>query len=233
MQHKQSHPWIILFDIDGTLLTVDSKYNRSHLRRILDELEIDYPDMETDSFSGRTDHDIFTSFLVNHDFDEELYQEFKVRYLHYMQNVLLNTKERVNRHAHIDEALEYFFDGDFICGLLTGNYSQAAQIKLKAADIHRDFSFGAFGEFEKDRNKLPQIAIDKVQEMYKIEPDPSRFIVLGDTPRDVMCAQNAGMKSVSVTTGRYGIDELAEHNPDVIIDSLANPEEWFTEVSEG
>lgn len=40
------HPWIILFDIDGTLLSVDSTFNRTHLRRILDELGIDYPDME-------------------------------------------------------------------------------------------------------------------------------------------------------------------------------------------
>ncbi|HBQ60273.1 MAG TPA: hypothetical protein DD671_11800, partial [Balneolaceae bacterium] len=165
----------ILFDIDGTLLTVDSKYNRSHLRRILDELDIDYPDMETDSFSGRTDHDIFTSFLVNHDFDEELYQQFKTRYLHYLQNVLLAKTERVQRHDHIDEALEYFFEGDFICGLLTGNYPQAAHIKLKAADIDRDFSFGAFGEFEKDRNKLPGLALQEVEKHFEFSPDPSRF----------------------------------------------------------
>jgi len=109
-----THPWTILFDIDGTLLTVDSKYNRGYLRKILDELEINYPDMETDSFSGRTDHDIFMSFLVNHDYDEELYQEFKSRYLDYMQNVLLSNTERVTRHDDIDEALDFFFDGDFL-----------------------------------------------------------------------------------------------------------------------
>ncbi|MEQ8525063.1 HAD hydrolase-like protein [Gracilimonas sp.] len=224
------HPWIILFDIDGTLLTVDSKFNRSHLRKILDELNIDYPDMESDSFSGRTDHDIFTSFLVNHDFDESLYQEYKSLYLDYLQNVLLTQKKRVTRLPHIDEALEYFFEGDFICGLLTGNYPQAAHIKLKAADVDREFSFGAFGEFEKDRNKLPQLAIDEVQKIYDFNPDPSRFIILGDTPRDVECAKNSGMKCVAVTTGKYDREELSEHAPDLIIENLANPEKWFTEV---
>lgn len=231
MQQEQQHPWVILFDIDGTLLTVDSKYNRSHLRRILDELEINYPNMETDSFSGRTDHDIFTSFLVNHDFDDSLYQEFKIRYLSYLKNVLLAKKERVKRHDHIEEALEFFFDGDFICGLLTGNYPQAAQIKLNAADIHRDFSFGAFGEFERDRNKLPQLAINEVQKIYDFIPDPARFLILGDTPRDIICANNAGMKCVAVTTGKYDREELAEHDPDLIIDSLARPEEWFDKIS--
>lgn len=231
MQQEQQHPWIILFDIDGTLLTVDSKYNRSHLRRILDELEINYPNMETDSFSGRTDHDIFTSFLVNHDFDDSLYQEFKIRYLSYLKNVLLAKKERVKRHDHIEEALEFFFDGDFICGLLTGNYPQAAQIKLNAADIHRDFPFGAFGEFERDRNKLPQLAINEVQKIYDFILDPARFLILGDTPRDIICANNAGMKCVAVTTGKYDREELAEHDPDLIIDSLARPEEWFDKIS--
>lgn len=231
LQQAQQHPWVILFDIDGTLLTVDSKYNRSHLRRILDELEINYPNMETDSFSGRTDHDIFTSFLVNHDFDEKLYQEFKIRYLNYLQNILLTKPERVKRYEHIEEALEFFFNGDFICGLLTGNYPKAAMIKLTAADIHRDFTFGAFGEFERDRNKLPQLAIKEVQKMYDVTPDPSRFLILGDTPRDIMCAKNAGMKCVAVTTGRYGYEELAKHDPDLIIDSLAEPEVWFSKIS--
>jgi phosphoglycolate phosphatase-like HAD superfamily hydrolase len=226
------HPWIILFDIDGTLLTVDSKYNRSHLRRILDDLEIDYPDMETDSFSGRTDYDIFTSFLVNHDFDEDLYKEYKTRYLEYMQNVLLTKTERVKRHNNIDEALEFFFNGDFICGLLTGNYPQTAQIKLKAANIDREFTFGAFGEFEKDRNKLPHIALDEIDKQYDFTPDPARFLILGDTPRDVKCAKNAGMKCVAVTTGKYNREELAEHNPDLIIDSLADPQEWFAKISQ-
>ena len=223
-------PWIILFDIDGTLLTVDSKYNRSHLRRILDKLEIDYPDMETDSFSGRTDHDIFTSFLVNHNFDEGLYQEFKSHYLEYLQNVLLKKTERVERHPHIDEALDYFFEGNFICGLLTGNYPQAAHIKLKAANINREFTFGAFGELEKDRNKLPQLAINEVQKHFDFEPDPARFLILGDTPRDVICAKNAGMKCVAVTTGKFNREELSEYNPDLIIDNLSNPENWFTKV---
>lgn len=229
MQHVQPHPWVILFDIDGTLLTVDSKYNRRHLRRILDELEINYPEMEADSFSGRTDHDIFTSFLVNHDFDEKLYQEYKVRYLNYLQNDLLTNKERVKRLDHIEEALEFFFEGEFICGLLTGNYPKAAQIKLKAADIHYDFSFGAFGEFERDRNKLPQIALEEVKKRHNITPDPSRFLILGDTPRDIICANNAGMRSVAVTTGNYSYEELAEHNPDLIIDNLSKPEKWFSE----
>ena len=36
------HPWIILFDIDGTLLTVNKSFIRPVLKEIIDQLGIDY-----------------------------------------------------------------------------------------------------------------------------------------------------------------------------------------------
>ena len=226
---SDKHPWIILFDIDGTLLTVDTNFNRPLLRGILDELKIDYPNMEKDPFSGRTDYDIITSFLVNHDFDEELYQTFKERYLNRLQKEI--AEEHVLRHHHVDEAIEFFSKPGFITGLLTGNYPDAAIVKLKAAEIHHEFSFGAFGEFHKDRNMLPRLALTTIQEMLEVEPDPYRFIIIGDTPRDIECAKSAGMKSVAVTTGKFNSGELSDYNPDLIIDDLSNPEVWFYELT--
>ena len=46
------HPWVILFDIDGTLLTVYRTFNRPLLRGIIDKLNIDYPDMKKTPFLG-------------------------------------------------------------------------------------------------------------------------------------------------------------------------------------
>ncbi len=222
------HPWIILFDIDGTLLTVDRNFNRPLLRSIIDDLNIDYPSMESDPFSGRTDYDIITSFLVNHEFDNGLYERFKETYLSRLSEEI--TAHHILRHNNVDEAIEYFSNPNFIVGLLTGNYPDAAIVKLKVADIHYEFAFGAFGEYHKDRNMLPKLALITIEEMLEVEPDPSRFIIIGDTPRDILCAKSAGMKSVAVTTGKFSADDLAEHNPDLIITSLENPEKWFPEV---
>ncbi|MEQ9308134.1 MAG: HAD hydrolase-like protein [Balneolaceae bacterium] len=227
----EKHPWIILFDIDGTLLTVNSDFNRPLLRSIIDDLNIDYPDMESDPFSGRTDYDIITSFLVHHNFDKELYEIFKKTYLTRLSEEI--TEHHVLRHNHVDEAIEYFLNPDFMVGLLTGNYPDAAIIKLKAANIHYEFAVGAFGEHHKDRNMLPQLALTSIKEMLEVEPDPSRFIIIGDTPRDILCAQSAGMKSVAVTTGNFSSEELSKYNPDLIITSLENPEEWFSKLITG
>ena len=222
---SEHHPWVILFDIDGTLLTVDRNFNRPLLREILDGLHINYPQMESDPFSGRTDHDIFSSFLVNHNNDPNLYLKFKETYLAKLEEQI--KPEHIIRHNHIDEALEYFSNRDFITGLLTGNYPAAATIKLKTANIHYDFSIGAFGEFDLDRNKLPLLAMNIIEEDYGIVPDPSKFVIIGDTPRDVLCAKHAGMKSVAVTTGKFSATELAAQEPDLILENLSNPEIWF------
>lgn len=223
-----SHPWIILFDIDGTMLTVDRGFNRAMLRELLDEHDIHYPQLEQDSFSGRTDHDIFTSFFVNHGYDKALYQTFKSAYLRELEQRL--NYDLVYRHSYVNEAINFFSSRDFVRGLLTGNYPKAAEIKLKAGRIDYDFSIGAFGEHDKDRNNLPFIAIEQVREQMGIDPDPSRFVIIGDTPRDIQCAKHAGMKCVSVTTGKYSREDLAEYNPELILDDLSEPEIWFSEL---
>lgn len=223
------HPWIILFDIDGTLLTVNQKFNRPLIRSIIDELGIDYPGMENDAFSGRTDHDIFNSFLINHDNREELYGRLKQTYLNRLDNEL--NDGHVTQLSHIEEAINYFSEPEFVPALLTGNYPKAARIKLKAAKIDYTFSFGAFGEHHSDRNELPFLALDEVRKTMGIEPDPSRFIVIGDTPLDIQCARNAGMKAIAVTTGSFSKEKLSEHRPDLLLDNLGNPDQWFDEIS--
>lgn len=219
------HPWVILFDIDGTLLTVNHSFNRPLIRKILDDLHIHYPDLESDSFSGRTDHDIFTSFLADHDYDNELYERMKSAYLRRLSEQL--DEDKVTRHDHIDEALDYFSEPEFVPALLTGNYPNAAGYKLKAGRIFHNFSFGAFGEHHKDRNELPKIALDKIRQHMGLEPDPERFLIIGDTPKDVICAKSAGMKCVAVTTGNYNRAQLEEYEPDLILDNLSEPKTWF------
>lgn len=224
------HPWVILFDIDGTLLTVDSTFNRPLLRSVVNEIGISYDGVESDSFSGRTDHDILTSFLENHGFDENLYAQLKINYLNKLDSEL--EEIHITKHAHVDEVVAYFSHNGFVPGLLTGNFPKAADIKLRAAQIDLDYKIGAFGDFHTDRNMLPQIAINKAEQLFDIEANPQKFIVIGDTPRDIECAKSNGMRSIAVTTGLFNREELAKHNPDLILDSLETPELWFNKLIE-
>lgn len=223
------HPWIILFDVDGTLLNVENTFMRPLLRGIVDELEISYEGIETDSFSGRTDRDIFSSFLVNHAYDQRLYMKLKKTYL---QRLSVNLEPKhVSKLAFVDEAISYFSKEGFIIGLLTGNFPEAAKIKLEGANITLDYTISAFGDSFKDRNMLPKLAKQKATEMLNHEVDPQRCVIVGDTPKDILCAKNNGMKSVAVATGMYSKEILKTYEPDLILDSLKNPHYWFQEFN--
>ena len=222
------HPWVILFDIDGTLLTVNQDFNRPLIRSVVDQLGINYDGVETDRFSGRTDHDIMNSFLQNHNYDQNLYSQLKSVYIEKLTSEI--TENHILRHSHVDEAVQYFSQDGFIPGLLTGNYPRAAVAKLKAANIELDYKIGAFGDYHEDRNMLPKLAISKTEEILGIQADPQNFIVIGDTPKDIECAKYSGMRSVAVTTGMFNNEQLAAHDPDMILDTLENPDIWFKEL---
>ncbi|WP_018128535.1 HAD family hydrolase [Balneola vulgaris] len=222
------HPWIALFDIDGTLLRVQHSFVRPMLRAILQEFEIDYPNMEKDAFSGRTDHDILNSFLVNHGYSNSLYSQIKERYI--QQTDTLLAPEHVEPLPYIHQAIDFFDAMNAEVGLLTGNYPRSAQAKLRAAQIEYPFSFGIFGEFHKNRNDLPLLALDEVKDRLGVQPDPSKFLIIGDTPKDVECAKFAGMKSVAIATGNYSYEELMETDADIVLHNLSEPEVWFNQL---
>ena len=44
--------------------------------------------------------------------------------------------------------------------------------------------------------------------------------VIGDTPQDIIHARKAGAKVVAVATGGHSFEELAQHSPDLLVNSL-------------
>ena len=45
---------------------------------------------------------------------------------------------------------------------------------------------------------------------------------VGDTPSDVEAAHLAGVKSVAVASGRFGMETLLEHSPTWLLESMAD-----------
>ena len=41
--------------------------------------------------------------------------------------------------------------------------------------------------------------------------------MIGDTPRDVIAAHDAGLPACGVATGRYSVHELAEHGAELVL----------------
>jgi phosphoglycolate phosphatase-like HAD superfamily hydrolase len=121
------------------------------------------------------------------------------------------------------ELLEALHDHHHLhLALLTGNYRDAAEIKLQHFEIWDFFEWGAFSDDSADRNELVPIARSRA-ETYDI-PDEAieRVIVIGDTPHDIECARVAGAKSIAVATGGFTIEQLKEFGADEVLKDLSD-----------
>jgi len=96
-------------------------------------------------------------------------------------------------------------------GLLTGNFADAAEVKLAHFDLWRYFRCGAFGEDAHDRNHLVPVALDRARGRgLPDHVDAGQTVVIGDTPRDIACARAHGARVVAVATGEYSVEALED-----------------------
>jgi len=112
-------------------------------------------------------------------------------------------------------------DHDYMA-LLTGNYEDAARLKLEYFDLWRYFSCGAFGDEARDRNHLLPSALDRVRNCGGPAVLPNAVVVVGDTPFDVACAAAGGARSLAVATGSHSADALRAAGADVVFETLAD-----------
>ena len=100
---------------------------------------------------------------------------------------------------------------EVILGLLTGNYEPVARLKLRRAGLGAAFASGqgAFGSDSEDRTMLPAIARRRAGTVGVPHPR-GRTIVIGDTPRDIACAQADELRCLAVATGPYPADALGD-----------------------
>ena len=109
-------------------------------------------------------------------------------------------------------------------GLVTGNVEPIAYEKLSAHGLDEYFPVGAFGSDHAERNRLPELATRRAADHTGRAFRPHEHaVVVGDTAHDIECARAVGAQAVAVCTGRYGRDDLSQHDPDLLFDSLGDP----------
>lgn len=114
---------------------------------------------------------------------------------------------------------------ELILGLLTGNISLTAPLKLAAAGIDPDlFTVGAYGSDAPDRNQLPAIAMARARQLTNCDFNGNNTIIIGDTPADILCARAGRATAVAVASGWHSAATLAQYQPDHLLDSLSDTE---------
>jgi phosphoglycolate phosphatase-like HAD superfamily hydrolase len=98
--------------------------------------------------------------------------------------------------------------------LLTGNPEPVARARLERLAVARFFppGAGAFGCEAEERADLIDLA------RARAGASAVETVLVGDTPRDVEGAHEAGVRAVAVTTGEYGAAQLA--GADAVVEGL-------------
>jgi len=222
MPHK-----LILFDIDGTLLLSKGAGPRAMLQagqRLFGESFI----FEVNT-AGKIDTQIFAELvgLNSHLSFAHEQDRFRDSYLELLtQELGVGTAYTLPGVLALLATLRE--KNDVTLGLLSGNYSLAAPIKLRAAGLEPDwFPVTAFGDEAETRAGLVPVAMRKYEGLSGTPISTADVIIVGDTPLDVACAHDNGCVAVAVATGQFSKSELLETGADLVLGDLSDPSPLF------
>jgi phosphoglycolate phosphatase-like HAD superfamily hydrolase len=225
---------LVLFDIDGTLLSSEG-IGRTAMRRALGSI-FGSPGNPAYRYDGKTDRQIVRDVmrLEGHS-DEYIDLQMEKLIETYLEGLVENAKSGhfnvrpLEGVAELLNALEP--RKDVVLGLLTGNVEPGARTKLVAAGINPDrFRINAFGSDSEHRPELPAIAQRRASEKLGLEIERGRMIVIGDTPADIACGRSLGAKAIGVASGHYTVEQLQEHDPYAVFPSLANTQQLLESI---
>jgi phosphoglycolate phosphatase-like HAD superfamily hydrolase len=217
--------YLILFDIDGTLCLTGRAGWRAMNRACEDVLGARNP-MAAVEFAGRTDWSILRDIMAKHGrtLDTAMLADLRDRYVRLLAEEIeqpgTGVKDVMPGIRPLLDALQR--RDDVALALLTGNFVEGARIKLEHFDLWKYFPCGAFGGDSANRNDLVPVALTRARECGIVNGQPSKVLVVGDTPNDVECALAVGATPIGVATGGYSADDLRSSGAEIVFQDLSD-----------
>jgi phosphoglycolate phosphatase len=213
---------LLLFDIDGTLIHSGGAGVQA-LKLTLAERFAIADDLHDIEIAGMTDSGIVVSILEKHRIPatNENIAAFLDSYVHFL-SLELPRREGKLLPGVLELLKKLKSRPHLVLALLTGNVSRGAQLKLDHYGVWHFFEFGAFADDHQDRNQLGPFAVARAREKHGGEFSATEIDVIGDTPRDITCGKAFGARTIAVATGTCSREQLAEHQPDFLIDDLSD-----------
>lgn len=212
---------LCLFDIDGTLIDTRGAGMASIQAACRDVFGDSGPPLD---LAGSTDLGLINLFAAHYQFDpgdHELTMRFFTVYHQHLEAKLHADPYRGILIAGATDLIDALASQEHVAlGLLTGNTSRGAQLKVQRHGIHHHFPFGAYGCDHADRNRLGPIALERATAHHGRHFSPHDTWIIGDTPRDIACAKAMGARCIAVATGSFTVDQLLHHEPDICCESL-------------
>jgi phosphoglycolate phosphatase len=213
---------LLLFDIDGTLITSGGAGEQALRNGLRDKFGIQ-DDLHDIEIAGRTDEGIARSIFAKHGIPvtPENLGAFFDGYLHHLMQELPLRDGRLL--PGIPELLKAIRPRpNLLVALLTGNFERGAKVKLSHFGVWEFFEFGAFADDHHDRNKLGHFARTRARERHGIEFAGTDIDVIGDTPHDISCGKVIGARTIGLATGMYTSAHLRDAGADIVFEDLSD-----------
>ncbi len=225
MQHVS--PRLILWDIDGTLLSTGGA-GRHALERAAGAV-IGIDDVPQVRMSGKTDQRIIREILAAANVPDDRIDALLVEAMAVAVETLASSTDWIKRDGTVHPGVATLIDRlahtpGVRQSLVTGNLAQNARVKVATfgLDRHIDFEVGAYGNDHHDRNELVPLALARVEELRGETYAPDEVWIIGDTEHDLACARAAGVRCLLVGTNWDGHNDVNGLDADAYVRDLSD-----------
>ena len=212
---------IVLFDIDGTVLTFDGPPpgpGRTSLERAMMDLHAFDRATEGIRVAGGTDRGLARAMLRRASADESdaSIERVIACYLGHLETILLT--ERYRPIGDVALAVRMLEERSAVVGLATGNVRHGARLKLASAGIAASFAIerGGYGCDAEPRAEILRKAVERCTSAANAG---APVVVVGDTERDVEAGRAIGARVIGVARDDEARRELARAGADAIVDA--------------
>jgi phosphoglycolate phosphatase len=226
--HRSNHtstPWLVLFDVDGTLLlTHDDVYVQANMLALQEVFGAasQAPDVPGDTAPAHTRRALRAAGFPEEEIDAGLARWCEAFSGHYVRLLAIADTGHWQMGPGAVEALAAVERR----AILTGNPPAVARARLDRLGLAHFFENGqgAFGCEREQRVELFALARARADDW-----PPERTVAVGDTPLDISTSHAAGCRCIAVTTGRFSRAELRD--ADAVIADLTGLAAALTDLS--
>lgn len=218
-------PTILLFDIDGTLVTTGGAGRRA-LERAFQRRHGRGDACSSIRFDGMTDRSITRLALqaIGLEASEADIDALLELYIAELAAELrLSSPDNYRVHVGVEQALQAARERGMAVGLGTGNVVTGSRLKLEHVGLYRHFAFGGFGSDHELRVELIRKGAERGAITLGKPLRECRVVVIGDTPKDVDAARGIGAEALGVGTGSFSAAQLLQHGASYAFDDLQSP----------